>query len=179
MTANHLGRVTCFVDGIVERNIRILYPTVRGQVFDSANCMNGDSNGAYESERQELFRSIFSYGDTAIRNALLINGGAAVAILAFIGNVVAKTTGSTSPPGSGHVIVAAFAAPLLGYVLAVFSAALASGAAYAAQFCYYHSGGTPRAGHFFRWLAILLMLTSYAGFVGANLLCYQAFLRFP
>jgi hypothetical protein len=34
-------------------------------------------------------------GDAALRNCLLINGGAAVAILAFMGSVISKNTGTT------------------------------------------------------------------------------------
>src|SRR2546430_1555238 len=43
-------------------------------------------------ERLEMFRSVVTTGQAAIQSSLLINGGAAVALLAFIGHSVTSPT---------------------------------------------------------------------------------------
>lgn len=47
----------------------------------------------YKAQRQsdlEVFKSVISTGQTALKTSFLVNGGAAVALLAFIGNVWSK-----------------------------------------------------------------------------------------
>lgn len=49
---------------------------------------------AWKAEQQvsmEMFRSVIASGQIALKTALLVNGGAAVALLAFIGNIWSKT----------------------------------------------------------------------------------------
>ena len=44
------------------------------------------------TSRTEMFKSVIAYGQMALKSAMIINGGAAVALLAFIGNVWGKNT---------------------------------------------------------------------------------------
>ena len=44
------------------------------------------------TSRTEMFKSVIAYGQMALKSAMIINGSAAVALLAFIGNVWGKNT---------------------------------------------------------------------------------------
>ncbi len=76
----------------------------------------------------EEFKATVSFAQIALKAAMLINGGAAVAILAFMGNTWRKGNATTSPTESlwfftGGIITAAFAAGVAylaqhGFVLA-------------------------------------------------------------
>jgi hypothetical protein len=68
-----------------------------------------------------------------IKSLILINGGAAVALLAFIGHLATANTAETGTP-----TVHAFAAPLLWFVTGVWTAALFGGFVAAAQKLYTH-----------------------------------------
>ena len=74
----------------------------------------------------ENFKSVILTGQSALKSAILINGGAAVALLAFIGHVWKPDylrTASINLVGS-----------LQWFVFGVLSAAIAAGGTYAAQF---------------------------------------------
>jgi hypothetical protein len=81
-----------------------------------------------ESER-EMFRTVISYGGETIKAAILVNGGAAVAILAFLGS----SKGVSLSRG-----VASFAADSAAYfVYGVLCGAIAVGSTYLTQYCYH------------------------------------------
>lgn len=79
------------------------------------------------SRRWELenFRQILALGQNALRNTALINGGAAVALLAFSGNVLRDGGDAT-----------AFAAAMGVFGLGVFVTVLAMGTTYISQYMY-------------------------------------------
>lgn len=70
----------------------------------------------------ELLRSVIIIGQATLRSAMLINGGAAVVLLAFIGSVWPRDGFETQ--------LSAIATALLCYVAGVLTAAMASGATY-------------------------------------------------
>lgn len=76
----------------------------------------------------ESFRQILALGQSTIRSAILINGGAAVALLAFIGHL------STSAVVKFTILP--FAGALRLFVFGVFFASLAAGSMYFSQFFY-------------------------------------------
>lgn len=76
----------------------------------------------------ELFKSVISYGQFTLKASLLINGGAAVSVLAFIGHLATEKSGS-------HY-VALFAVPMLCWCIGVLSAVLSIAMTYIAQRCY-------------------------------------------
>ncbi len=49
-----------------------------------------ENHKAHLENRRELVRSVVMAGDSALKMMLLINGGAAVAVLAFLGKVLSK-----------------------------------------------------------------------------------------
>lgn len=87
----------------------------------------------YETEsasQLEVFKSVISTGQNALKCSLIINGGASLALLTFIGNYLTK---SNSP----SLIISMLAFPLYIFTLGVFSAALSSGFTYFVQYSYY------------------------------------------
>jgi hypothetical protein len=117
----------------------------------------------------ESFRAVMESGRGSLKSSLLINGGAAVAILTFIGHLAAQPAAKLS--------ISSFAAPEFIFVLGVLTSSLAHGAVYAAQSAYHHnrkaSGG--------RWntLAKWLVVSSHLLFCTGAILCLSVFLRAP
>ena len=83
----------------------------------------------------EMLRSVLTIGQSALKSALLINGGAAVAVLAFLGRLF---TGESVSISIGSLSLA-----LLQFVWGVLAAAIAAGATYFSQAGY--------AGEFGSW----------------------------
>lgn len=106
----------------------------------------------------EMVRATIATGQSALKSSLLINGGAAVAVLAFLGNAWSK-----SIPQS---IVSQAAYGLSLFVWGVLAAAAASGASYVSQAGFGDEFGkaSQRIGAVGRGLAILLVSGAYALF---------------
>lgn len=51
---------------------------------------------AVQAHNREMLRSVISYGQAALKSTLLINGGAAAALLPFIGNIWGTKLSSTT-----------------------------------------------------------------------------------
>ena len=75
----------------------------------------------------EMFKSVLETGKVALTTPILVNGGASVALLAFIANISAK-----SDVGSG-VGIPSIAGALMWFVFGVLLAALATGSTYLTQ----------------------------------------------
>jgi len=83
----------------------------------------------YKSQHEtnlEMFRSVIGAGKTAVSTCILINGGAAVTLLAFIGNIYSKSQAAVSIPKGLTTALAAFS-------FAVLLAGIAAGIGYLAQ----------------------------------------------
>jgi hypothetical protein len=116
---------------------------------------------AAQEESRRLFEAVINFAGIALKSAILINGGAAVAMLAYLGHVGRDDVASEFPLA------------LLLYVGGVLSAAVATAASYLAQYQYNfrnHSGG-----NLFRGAAITLVILSYGAF---GLGGYSAYLGF-
>ena len=106
---------------------------------------------AQQQQQVEMFRSVIATGQTALKTSLLINGGATVALLAFLGHVL-------SNPRAGNLVpVLSFSLYLFG--LGVLLGAVATGFTYLAQSALNHA--YCRTGAFFRILVIVLVLATY------------------
>ncbi|MEX0802462.1 MAG: hypothetical protein WD688_03970 [Candidatus Binatia bacterium] len=124
------------------------------------------------TDRTELFRSVILAGQSALKSAILINGGAAVALLAFIGHVWKPDMSSPLKELAG---------PLVWFVAGVLLDAMAAGLTYVSQ-CFYASCGDSRgklftAGATFHVLTVLLVLASYGTFAYATCLVYSALVK--
>lgn len=106
----------------------------------------------------EMLRATIVTGQSALKSALLINGGAAVAMLAFIGN-------AWSTPKTAQ-LVAGLAYGLSLFVWGVMSAACAAGATYLSQAGFGGEFGTnsQRIGRTGMVLAILGVIGAYVLF---------------
>ena len=113
----------------------------------------------------EHFQSVIQTGQAALRSAILINGGAAVALLAFLGRIW-----ETEP---SQTVVVGLPTSLLGFVFGVLAAAVASGTTYLAQFVL--GENWIKTGHTMNIISILLVIVSYGLFVFGGYTAYEAF----
>lgn len=83
---------------------------------------------AVQPNKREMLRAVFAYSQTALKSTLLINGGAAAAVLAFIGNVWDSKLSAATASGLTNSILL--------FALGVLSAAVGTGFTYCTQYCY-------------------------------------------
>jgi predicted alpha/beta hydrolase family esterase len=103
----------------------------------------------YQLQNVEMLKAVFQFGGAALKSAILINGGAAVALLAFMGAIFVG-----KPDVSKELTC-----PLMTFTFGVLSAAIASGTSYFAQ--YYYSSKNDSAGNFWRGTVIIFVFFSY------------------
>lgn len=112
---------------------------------------------AQQEMNREMFRSVIDAGSAAVKSSLLINGGASVALLAFIGNIGAK----------GHIPNALLVA-IASFCIGVLTSAMAMGARYLSQHCYAHN--LPAWANPLRYVSIGLVIVAYLAF-GFGIYC--------
>lgn len=118
----------------------------------------------------EMFRSVITAGQNALRASFLMNGGASVATLAFIGHL------ATSSPEK----VTLFSASLAIFVVGVLFSAVASGTTYLSQW-FYGSGEGKKlmvAGFILNVVSIVLGLSSYGIFAWGIYEAHEVFKNF-
>ena len=123
---------------------------------------------AYRAQHEaslEMFRSVLAAGKAALTASILVNGGASVALLAFLGNSWKANIGQ---PAQALV----FAMVL--FAAGVLAGAIASGLTYVTQFCY--SREWARSGVGFHIGTIILVAISYVLFACGIVTAYHAFL---
>lgn len=109
-----------------------------------------------------LLDATIRLGEAALKSAILINGGAAVAVLAYLGNMQSKSIEVGSMPDS-----------LCSFVFGVLFAALGTGVGYLCQFCYTEE--------LFKWAkrfhlaTVGVIILSYILFARGALVAYAAF----
>lgn len=117
----------------------------------------------------EMFKSVISAGQNAIRSSFLLNGGAAVALLAFISKL---TEGQASKVGL-------FSESLIPFVVGVFVITLTSGITYLSQWCYdAEESWKVRTGFWLNIAAIFSGLSSYGFFIWGMCRAYAGFQSF-
>lgn len=115
----------------------------------------------------EMFKSVIQSGQNAVKTAFLMNGGASVAILAFIGKLT--ETNKQSIP--------AFAGTLSLFVTGVFLITATSGLTYLSQWLYADdSAKRQKIGFGLNLAAIFFGLASYGIFIWGMTSAYRAFL---
>ena len=83
---------------------------------------------AIQAQNREMLRATITYSQAALKSIIIINGGAAAAILAFIGNVWSVSISATTASGLTNSIL------LFGFGL--LSASLGTAFTYLTQYCY-------------------------------------------
>lgn len=114
----------------------------------------------------EMLKAVLEAGKSALHALLIINGGAVVAMLGVMSNLVGK-------PG-GAMLAKYLALPLLQFGIGVLLGAIGFAFRYLSQACYSHSNSpsdrNDRAGDWLRYAAILSAIIGYVifGFAIAN-----------
>ena len=118
----------------------------------------------------EGFRQVIALGQSSLRSIMLINGGAAVALLAFLGNLITNNSGAAVP---------SFANAMQAFVLGVFLAAVAYALTYLSQICYNGSKSWQQgAGIALHVLTVLVGAAALIGFLWGSKLAYSGFVSF-
>ncbi len=115
-----------------------------------------EANKSGQEARLELFRSVIAAGQSAIKSSFLLNGGAAVALLAFIGHLAQFKASA----------VARFGECMLPFAYGVLAIAVTAGLTYLSQWLY--ASPKPKAvkaGFYTNLACIALGIGSYACFV--------------
>ena len=119
-------------------------------------------SGFTTEQRVEVWKSgiesINAYANDALRGLLILNGGAAIAILAFLGQVLSK---GPEPP---RFSVPSFVTPLMLFGRGVLCSAVASGLGFLSQLCF-HDFHHRRSGNWFRFSAIAIVIVGWALFI--------------
>lgn len=128
-----------------------------------------ETNKLDHEGRLELFRSVITSGQSAIKSSFLLNGGAAVAMLAFIGHIAQFNPGK----------VPVFSACLLPFAYGVLAIAITSGLTYLSQWLYASTRPWARkVGFGFNMLCILFGFSSYGFFIWGLLDTYRSFVTY-
>ena len=106
----------------------------------------------------EMFKSVITAGQTALKSSMVINGGAAIALLAFTGKIWGSATSESIANGLTSSIFTFCAGVLL--------AAIAAGTTYLSQFSYASDWG--KIGSVFNIVSIIFVLCSYVAFFSGS-----------
>ncbi len=126
----------------------------------------------------EVFKSVLDTGKTALTTVILVNGGASVALLAFLANISVRTELASRVP--------AIAGALMWFVFGVLSAACSTGVTYLTQSAYaqahYAANNSQSVGRASRLLGLIgnpisitLVVISYAMFAVGSYTAYSSF----
>lgn len=115
----------------------------------------------------EMFKSVIEAGRTTLNALILMNGGAAVALLAFLGNSITKA------PPDPRLQLRSISLAMLLFVLGVGFAGVSMGMRYLTQFLAH--GRSAKAGTWMNWASIGSGLCSLALFFAGGLRAYAAF----
>lgn len=166
--AIYCDNLIAYLDEVIKSPSPVVTPAELARYEADLQLWIEQAKSAHESSL-EMFRSVITAGQSAIRSAFLLNGGASVALLAFVSHLA-----ETQPSK-----VMLFANSLLPFVIGVLAITMTSGFTYLSQ--WFYAGDTPskvKAGFVLNLLAILLGLSSYGFFVWGMCRAYQGFASF-
>ena len=127
-----------------------------------------ERNKLQQSFKLEEFKAVIQQGQNALKAAFLMNGGAVIAILAFLGKLA----------GINQVAMSALSDAMLIFVSGVFLAGLASGCTYLAQYVAAFRDQYKWAfilGFALNILVIVMGLSSYGFFIWGAVYAKSAF----
>ncbi len=122
---------------------------------------------AQQKHSVEIIRSVFAYGQAALKSSILINGGAAAALLAFIGKIWSEETGQAA--------VNALTNALVLFSFGVLAGAIGTAATYLSQLSY--TSSWTKIGVGFHVLTILIVAAAYVLFGLGSYEAYESFLK--
>jgi hypothetical protein len=115
----------------------------------------------------EMFRSVIETAKATLNTSILVNGGASVALLALLGNLVGRPQPISPALQQGLIVSLAF------FAAGVLSGAIATSSTYLSQFCYHNE--YRRTGIAFHSLTVVLVLSTYVTFALGLSNAYYAF----
>lgn len=126
---------------------------------------------AVQQSNLEMFRSVITTGQTALRTSLLINGGATIAVLTFLGNMRTHLRGI----GLHYPLEEPLVNSLVLFGFGVLLGAIATGTTYLSQSTYHH--GWVKSGHGFLIATVCLVIATYFVFGFGLLTAKGGFLK--
>jgi hypothetical protein len=141
---------------------------VTSVVVEQAKLNQASDLAGYAARAQaqlELSKSVITTAQAAVKSVLLVNGGSAVALLAFIGHLATS--------GNRTDVVSKLALPLLIFALGVGAAAVTAACVALTQKSYV--GGWKRTGLLFVTLSITVGITALACFFVGSAVAYPIF----
>jgi len=136
-------------------------------IFRAEHERNIAHYNAQQLHAVEMFKSVISYGAAALKSAILINGGGAAALLAFIGNIWTK--------GIAQAAVGPLTSSISYFSFGVLVAAIGTAGSYFTQ--YYYNEGYARVGIAFHVLTGVLVVGSYVLFGLGAAGAYETFVE--
>jgi hypothetical protein len=128
-----------------------------------------ESHKSIHASNAELFKSVIISGQNALRTAFLMNGGATIALLAFLGKL-----------SDSHVDkIRTFSGVLIPFTVGVLAITITSGFTYLSQWFYAGTENWKRkTGLWLNVIAISLGLGSYVMFIWGVVRAYKALMSF-
>lgn len=124
---------------------------------------------AQQENEIEMFRSVLEAAKIALTTSILVNGGATVALLAFLSNLIGK------PSPAPMALQAPLVVSLMCFAGGVLVGAVATGSAYLTQCCY--SNRWNRWGTVFQVISVALVIGTYLAFLGGVVSTYHALMK--
>jgi len=121
------------------------------------------------ANRLELFKSVIEAGQTAVKTLILMNGAAAIALLAFLGNILSR-----GPNFGEAIVVAKINVAMVVFLTGVGCAGATSCLRYISQ-AFYAGINTEKYGDMARNTAVVLALVSLLAFLYGGFSAYRAF----
>jgi hypothetical protein len=126
-------------------------------------------NEAAQASSLEMFRAVILAGQNALKTAFLMNGGATIALLAFLGKLSEQHQDK----------IAIFSSSLIVFVVGVLAITVASGLTYLSQWFFAGSESwKQKTGFGLNILVIVFGLASYGLFIWGAIRAYKAFIGF-
>jgi hypothetical protein len=146
------------------------------ELYKAQQQANLDQYRAQQQAKLEVFKTVIQSGQAALRTALVINGGAAVALLAFIGNLWSQLSQPGTTP-SAVAVIADLARSMLSFTGGVWLAAIATGTTYLTQLAYQDDRET--TAKWLRGLTIVLVVAALGAFGWGVWLALRTFTTLP
>lgn len=126
------------------------------------NIANANNENAMA---MEMFKSVILSGQSAIKFSMVINGGGAISLLAFIGKIWTDSLDS--------VLLESLAISIFFFSLGILFAAIVSGTTYLSQYSY--SLDKNKLGNVINLVSVFLVLSSYLTFMIAIVYSLKSF----
>jgi hypothetical protein len=146
--------------------------SVPPEVIEHAKMVHAANLAAYEAQTassRELFKSVIDMSKVTVTSLILINGGSAVALLAFVGQLA-----SAEQP---RMPIASFAAPLAAFVVGVGTAAFFGAFILVTQKLY--AQRWIKCAVLTSWASVAIGLSSFAAFGVGSCFAYRVFAATP